>query len=128
MVCKIKTLEVDDKMSDDEDFEKMYPKLNRELREGRTVRLEIRRDMGTESDAKETARKIVKHFTPAITDFIRRCDNIEQAMEIVDYMLKRQEISETEARRIKTQLKENGLRSFGSKKEADHYLKYGIDR
>ncbi len=113
-------------MSDDEDFEREYPELSRELREERTIRLRIR-GVRQQPDSNEEAHKTVKQFTPAITDFIRRCDTVAEAMEIVDYMLRRREITETEAERIRTQLKESGLRSFGSKKEPGHYLKHGLE-
>ena len=46
---------------------------------------------------------------------IRRCDNEEQAVEIINYMLRRKEISQEQADNILKQLKESGLRSFGSK-------------
>ncbi|WXG41146.1 MAG: DUF2095 family protein [Candidatus Freyarchaeum deiterrae] len=46
---------------------------------------------------------------------IRRCDNEEQVIEIINYMLKRGEIAQEHADNILKQLKENGLRSFGSK-------------
>ena len=46
---------------------------------------------------------------------IRRCDNEEQVVEIINYMLKRGEISQEHADNILKQLKESGLRSFGSK-------------
>jgi hypothetical protein len=47
-------------------------------------------------------------------------------MEIVEFLLKQSEITSAQAREIKSQLKADGLRSFGSKKEKDHYLHHGI--
>ena len=52
---------------------------------------------------------------------IRRCDNEEQAIEIVNYMLGRGEISQEHADNILKQLKESGLRSFGSKVTWGHF-------
>ncbi|MEX2704906.1 MAG: DUF2095 family protein [Candidatus Freyarchaeota archaeon] len=46
---------------------------------------------------------------------IRRCDNEEQVLEIVNYMLRRGELSQEYADNILKQLRERGLRSFGSK-------------
>ncbi|MBS7251562.1 MAG: DUF2095 family protein [Candidatus Freyarchaeota archaeon] len=46
---------------------------------------------------------------------IRRCDNEEQVLEIINYMLKRGELSQEYADTLVKQLKEKGLRSFGSK-------------
>ena len=47
--------------------------------------------------------------------------------EIIDFMLKQDEISPADARAIKSQLRTEGLRSFGAKKEKDHYLHHGIE-
>jgi hypothetical protein len=38
-------------------------------------------------------------------------------------LAKRREISSRYARKLRKQLKEKGIRSFGSKKEDDYYLK-----
>lgn len=50
-----------------------------------------------------------------IIRLIRRCDNEEQVLEIISYMLKRGELSQEYADTLVKQLKEKGLRSFGSK-------------
>jgi len=63
---------------------------------------------------------------PDVIDFIRRCDNEEQAVEIIDFMEKRKEINSTYAQRLKRQLREKGVRSFGSKKKDDYYSREGI--
>ncbi|MGQ9722290.1 MAG: DUF2095 family protein [Candidatus Jordarchaeum sp.] len=46
---------------------------------------------------------------------IRRCDNEEQVLEIINYLMRRGELSREYANNLLKQLKENGLRSFGSK-------------
>jgi hypothetical protein len=77
--------------------------------------------------AEETESKgAAKTFTPDVVDYIRRCDTVSQALEIVDFLMKQNEINSSQAREIKSQLKADGLRSFGSKKEKDHYLHHGI--
>lgn len=62
-------------------------------------------------------------FTPDVVDFLRRCDNEQQAKEIIDYLKKRGEISLHYAQRLEKQLGKKGVRSFGPKKEEDYYLK-----
>jgi hypothetical protein len=62
---------------------------------------------------------------PDVIDFIRRCDTEEQAEEIIGYMEKRGEIEKQYARKLREQLKDKGVRSFGPKKEEDYYLKHG---
>ena len=65
------------------------------------------------------------HYVPDVIDFIRRCDTSKQAEEIIDYMEKRGEIEKQYAAKLRKQLKKTGLRSFGSKKEPDYYLRHG---
>jgi hypothetical protein len=109
----------------DDDFERDFPALAEEMATGstKTYRIDGVRTMSDDAeppDDKET-------FVPNIIDYIRRCDTVNQALEIVDYMLKRNEISSTRAKEIKAQLKREGLRSFGTKKEKGHYLHHGLE-
>ena len=108
-------------MSDDDEFRTAYPALSKELKSG-TARVEINgvRTMSEKTDTASTER-----FLPDVVDYIRRCDTMDQAVEIINYMLKRGEINTKKAREFKSQLKAQGLRSFGTKKETDHYLHFG---
>jgi hypothetical protein len=67
----------------------------------------------------------LRHFNPTVIDFIRRCDTEAEASEIIDYLDKRRELSSENAEELKRQLREEGLRSFGSKKEENYYLRKG---
>jgi hypothetical protein len=58
-------------------------------------------------------------------DFIRRCDTEVQAEEIIAYLQKKGEISKENAEQMRCQLKRDGVRSFGPKKEEYHYFKEG---
>ena len=111
-------------MSEDGEFREVFPALSKELEEQttKTFKIDGVRTMAEETDSTGNA----KTFTPDVVDYIRRCDTMAQAIEIVDYLMKRNEISPAQAREIKSQLKADGLRSFGSKKEKDHYLHHGI--
>lgn len=78
------------------------------------------------SDVAHAERAVSKKFTnysPDVIDFLRRCDKAEQAEEIICYLENRREISSEYAKKLRTQLKTKGLRSFGTKKETDYYLK-----
>lgn len=66
-----------------------------------------------------------RHYNPTVVDFIRRCDNNVQAEEIISYLQKRGEITEEYAEEVRAQLKKEGVRSFGPKKEEDYYFKQG---
>lgn len=111
-------------MSEDDKFREAFPSLSKELDEESTQTFKIDgvRTMAEETDSTGGS----KTFTPDVVDYIRRCDTMSQAIEIVDFLMKQNEISPSQAREIKSQLKADGLRSFGSKKEKDHYLHHGI--
>ncbi len=109
---------------DKEKFKRMFPYLARELeaREHKVAITSIRSDLQTGENASST--KFVGYI-PDVIDFIRRCDNEQQAEEIINYLENRNEISHDYAERLRKQLKEKGIRSFGSKKDEDYYLKHG---
>jgi hypothetical protein len=72
----------------------------------------------------ETPDKL-RHFNPSAVDFIRRCDTEAQAEEIITYLEKKGEITKHTAEQIRCQLKQDGVRSFGPKKEENHYFREG---
>lgn len=72
----------------------------------------------------ETPDKL-RHFYPSAVDFIRRCDTEAQAEEIISYLQKKGEISKEDAEQMRCQLKQKGVRSFGPKKEENHYFREG---
>ena len=67
----------------------------------------------------------LRHFNPSAVDFIRRCDTEAQAEEIIAYLQKKGEITKENAEQMRCQLKRDGVRSFGPKKEDYHYFKEG---
>lgn len=112
-------------MSEDGEFREAFPSLSKELQEKTTksYRIDGVRTMSEDADSTEKGKM---SFEPDVVDYIRRCDTVSQAMEIVDFLLKQSEITQPQAKEIKSQLKTEGLRSFGSKKEKDHYLHHGV--
>ena len=81
----------------------------------------MRIDVKTEEKA--VAKRFV-HYTPDVIDFIRRCDTEEQAEEIISYMKKRGELEKQYMKKLRKQLEEKGVRSFGTKKEENYYFKH----
>jgi hypothetical protein len=75
-----------------------------------------------ESDSASEPDKF-RHYNPTVVDFIRRCDTDAQAEEIIAFLCKKGELTEDYACELRTQLKKDGLRSFGPKKEDDYYFK-----
>ena len=103
-------------------FQKMFPNLAQELETGNceTKINSVRSDPTT---GEQAVSKKFADYSPDVIDFLRRCDKADQAEEIIDYMEKRKEISCEYATKLRKQLKKKGVRSFGSKKEDDYYLK-----
>jgi len=63
---------------------------------------------------------------PKAIDFIRRCSSNQEAIEILDYLLERDEITREEYRELKNQI-DNGLEKFikqsGGFKEPGYYVR-----
>lgn len=103
-------------------FRRMFPNLAQEMNneEYGTKINSVRSDP---TAGENVASEKFTEYSPDVIDFLRRCDKAEQAEEIICYMEKRGEIGVTYANKLRKQLKEKGVRSFGAKKEDDYYLK-----
>jgi len=110
---------------DKEAFKKMFPYLAKELQsdDNKVPVNSVRTDLQTGEKAAASEKFV--HYMPDVIDFLRRCDTREQAEEIIAYMEKRGEIDKQYAARLREQLKEEGVRSFGPKKEQGYYLNHG---
>ncbi len=108
-----------------ESFKKMFPNLAREVgsEENRISVNSVRTD--NEAGEKHATQRKFNDYVPDVIDFLRRCDTVEQVEEIILYMERRGEIDKQYAKKLREQLKEKGVRSFGSKKEHDYYLAHG---
>ena len=110
---------------DKETLKKMFPNLAKELQsdENKVPVNSVRTDSETAEKAAVSQKYV--HYMPDVIDYIRRCDTRKQAEEIVAYMEKRGEIKKQYAATLRRQLREKGVRSFGSKKEEGYYLNHG---
>jgi len=109
---------------DKERLKKMFPHLAEELedREHRVPITSVRSDLQI---GEKSSFRGFDTYMPDVIDFIRRCDNEQQAEEIINYLEKKKEIRHEYARKLKKQLREKGVRSFGSKKEEGYYFRQG---
>ena len=75
---------------DKEDFQNHFPAIYREITEGEgeIQEAEIKTEAGSKKIRKFTG------YTPSVIDFICRCSNEEEAVEIIEYMLKKGDISQ----------------------------------
>jgi hypothetical protein len=100
------------------DLKKILPNIAVEL-QGETGKISIT-SVRTEVSKTKTSRS---SYNPDVIDFLRRCDTKAEGREIIDFLEKRGEISQQYAFKLRSQLKREGIRSFGEKKEMDYYSK-----
>ena len=103
-------------------FRRMFPNLAQEINSG-NCRTKIDSLRSNPTTGEKAVSRRFANYLPDVVDFIRRCDKAEHAEEIINYLEKRREISVEYAIKLRKQLKKKGVRSFGSKKEDDYYLK-----
>ena len=106
-----------------EQFKKMFSNLVKEMNSSEQ-KLAIKSIRSNTETAEKVAKaqKNLSNYDPDIIDFLRRCDNKQQAEEIIAYMENRGEVTRNYAQKLRQQLKKKGLRSFGSKKEEGYYF------
>jgi len=98
-----------------DEFKKRYPTLAKEMEEGKG-----KADLRFEVEAPKPDRRFAG-YDPDVVDFLRRCSSDDEALEIIEYMRKRGEVTEKEAEALCAQLREKGVRSFGPKKKPGYY-------
>ena len=113
----------------------MFPHLYNELEKGEVkvpidaVRKNAEAIENAECEEEEFEPTVLpdklRHFNPSAVDFIRRCDTETQAGEIIAFLQKKGEITKKYADELRCQLKDQGLRSFGPKKEEYYYFREG---
>jgi len=102
-----------------DEFKKRFPAIAEEIEEGKG-----KADLEFEVEPPKPQRSFASYDPDAI-DFIRRCSGEEEALEIIEYLRGREEITVEEAERLCRQLEEEGLRSFGPKKKSGYYEREG---
>ncbi len=120
---------------DKKSLKKMFPHLYEELENGEVkvpinaVRKDAEAIENAECEEADFEPTVLpdklRHFNPSAVDFIRRCDTETQAEEIITYLEKKGEITKENAKELRCQLKRDGVRSFGTKKEEYYYFKEG---
>jgi hypothetical protein len=120
---------------DKKSLKKIFPHLYKELETGDckvpidAVRKNPQEAENAEAEEEEFEPTVLldklRHFNPSAVDFIRRCDTEAQAEEIIAYLQKKGEITKEYAEELRGQLKREGVRSFGPKKEENYYFREG---
>ena len=106
---------------DKEEFERTFPALAREL-EGEGIPVDVYRTEETETEEEQID---FSGYNPTVIDFLRRCETDEEALEIVNWMEERGEITPEMAKELRVTLAHRGVRAFGPKKEWGWYERHG---
>ena len=105
---------------DRRDFKKLFPAISKELESSGSSAVEAR---------EESMDEPLRGFMPGPEDYLSRCKTDEEAMEVINFLHKRGEISGEVFDRLRRQVEECGVRSFGPLREDNYYLKkYGNRR
>jgi hypothetical protein len=104
------------------DFKRLFPNLTDEMDSGASkVALNKVNEPTPSTEPSYKEDRKYAGYQPGVIDFIRRCKKPQEAEEIITYLEKRSEVSDDEAKVLRKQLKEGGLRSFGSPKKIGDY-------
>ncbi|KXB00288.1 hypothetical protein AKJ47_00540 [candidate division MSBL1 archaeon SCGC-AAA261G05] len=96
-------------------LKRKFPHLAQEIDEqAETISLD-----GVRTDVEEARKATYPNRAkgPTVIDFLRLCDTDEEALEIIDFSVEQGKIDSKRAKKLKRQLVNRGLRSFGSKRE-----------
>lgn len=104
---------------DPEYFKEKFPHLTEEIN-SRTEAVSLD-SVRTDSDEAEKASYPDRDKGPTVTDFIRLCEDEDEAIEIINYLLEKGKINQERAKKLRRQLVNRGLRSFGSKREPGEF-------
>lgn len=106
---------------DEREFKKLFPHLYREIiQKKKSLLIDAIRASIDEGET-EAEKRGEAPSMPTVIDYLRRCEDDEEALQVIDYLERRKEISSEEAEKLKKQVREFGVRSFGSKKEWGYY-------
>jgi hypothetical protein len=104
------------------DFRRLFPNLADEVDSGAS-KVDLNKVNRSSPSTEPSYQKDRRYagYQPGVIDFIRRCKKPQEAEEIITYLEKRDEVSGNEAKALRKQLKEEGLRSFGPPKKIGDY-------
>lgn len=105
---------------DREEFEEAFPALARELEE-EGIPVDAYRQS---EEAEDEEVGDFSGYNPTVIDFLRRCETDDEALEIINWMEERGEISHELAKRLRVILAHEGVRAFGPKKEWGWYERH----
>jgi hypothetical protein len=111
---------------DKEKLKKLFPNLADEMEQDVSrVHIDQYRRQVQNEDQLPTRRWA--SYSPDVVDFLRRCENEEQAEEVINFLEGRGEITVERAEELRVQIRKGGLRSLGGKRKPDYYHRRAED-
>ena len=106
------------------DFKRLFPHIADEMESGASkVDIERATEPPRPTEPGYAEDRKYAGFQPGAVDFIRRCRKPQEAEEIINYLEKKGDVSGVEAKALRRQLRDGGLRSFGPHKGPGFYEK-----
>jgi hypothetical protein len=99
------------------EFKRKFPHLYEELEDSPVAE----EDDSESAEPEDTQPDSSSEYPPEIRSYIRRARTNDEAVEVVNYLKKRGELSEKHARSLLKQINEQGVRSFGNLKTWGFY-------
>lgn len=102
---------------EEEELLDTFPTLFQEIKSGEQNIVE--QEARTSSGSKKLRR--FQSYTPGVSDFLCRCKSEKEAEEIIEFLLKKGDITEEHAQYLQKQLDEKGLEFFGEHRAPGYY-------
>ena len=114
-----------------EDIQKHFPSLYEDLSEKR-MSLEINKvgnqtDEEADYDSEELDNDPLRSYNPDIYDFLARAKTDDEGKEIIDFLLKQDQISNNLAQDLKEQINNFGIRSICPERKDNHYFHHAAE-
>lgn len=103
---------------DVEEFRKLFPKLSKEILDEKRAT----------SNVYELSKDPLINYSPNVYDFLCRAKNVEEGLDVINYLEKRGEISKELADKLREELKAKGVEAFGERREFGYYYKLSLDK
>jgi hypothetical protein len=104
------------------DFKRLFPHIADEIETG-TSKVDLNKATESPPSTEPGYKEDRKYagFLPGAVDFIRRCKKVQEAEEIIGFLEKKGDVGKDEANALRNQLREKGLKSFGTHKGPGFY-------
>jgi len=64
----------------------------------------------------------LRGYEPGVLDYLGRCGNEDEAVEVITYLVNKGELDDEEARKLMKRIEREGLRAVSERREFGYYL------